>query len=92
MPSCIQLFRKSDPEPREAVRFQEIDEELCRVFDQPCDPKYWLWGWYDNICLFLSLGKSFDYIRDLYKDCPEIIKVCDYLEEHYTPNSWYEMK
>ena len=51
-----------DLETHIRVPLVEVDERMCAHFDQPCDPKHYLAGWYDSIGLSLALGMSFDEI------------------------------
>lgn len=89
MPACIQLFKKGESTP---TTFQQIDEEICAHFNVPCDPVRWYEQWYDCICVFLAMGKSFDYVRETYKDYPRLVEITDWLEANYRPNAWYQVK
>lgn len=90
MPNCFQLFKKS--EPTVACRFCDVDDEMCAHFGVTPDPvKYYL-GWYDVIGLGIALGQSWDKMRDIHKDWPEILPLIDYLEANYNTNAWYEIR
>jgi hypothetical protein len=89
MPNCFTLTKKS--EDKRAV-FQTIDDEMRAHFGEPPDAERWLWGWYDSIGLALACGKTWDEIRKLFEDSPELLKVVDYLEERYVSDCWFEHK
>jgi hypothetical protein len=84
MPNCFQLTRKGETEP---IKLIEIDEELCKHFNTPVDPKYWFRAWYHIIGLGLAMGSTWDKLRE---DYPELLEVIDYLDENYTSNAWCE--
>jgi hypothetical protein len=83
------------------VKFSQIDEEMCRHFEQPVDEKRYLGGWYDSIGFRLALGKSFEQIRAEFRGYVDeeketsnfyvtMLKMLDWLDENYTPDSWRE--
>ncbi len=65
MPACFQLYPKGSNEP---VILQRLDDEMCRHFGVEPDPDRWLGGWYDTIGFRFALGKSFDQIREQFKE------------------------
>jgi hypothetical protein len=97
MPNYFQLSRKSDPENK-PVRFVEVDEEICRFFNQEPDPVKYVAGWYDSIGVRLAMGMSLSGIKqefeqEINKQGMESIylalfKICEYLEENYNSNAW----
>lgn len=89
MPNCFTLTKKG--EDKHAV-FQDIDDEMRAHFGEPPDSEHWLWYWYDCIGLALACGKTWDEIRELFEDSPELLKVVDYLEERYVPDCWFERR
>ena len=104
MPVCFQLYRK-EAEAAGPVILQKVDEELCAHFNAPCDEKKWLWDWYNGVGFSLACGKTFDEIRvqinkyaeedaakgdeEMFELDANLLKLVDYLEEHFTTNSFY---
>lgn len=68
MPSCFQLYPKGEKEPK---ILQHIDDEMRVHFEVPPDPDHWLGNWYDTIGFRLALGKSFEQIREQFKEYVE---------------------
>lgn len=68
----------------------EIDEAICRHFKQPIDSEQYFNYWYQNIGFRLAMGKTWDEIRESYKECSGSLKIIAFLEENYTSSSWYE--
>ena len=104
MPVCFQLCRKSDMEAG-PVKFVQIDFELCSHFGVEPDEKYYYMGWYDTIGFNLACGNSFDEIKAKYTeymnqspkaeykaDWARLLEINDYLDTHFTPDSWWEPK
>lgn len=101
MPNCFALFRKGFTTP---ATLQVVDAELCQHLDLPYDDEKWACGWYDHIGLRLALGQSYETIidditlaiendRGAYTDhCLTLRRIAAYLNEHYTPDAWYEPK
>jgi hypothetical protein len=89
MPSCFQLLRNGT-----AVPLTEIDEEMCRHFGEPCDPKRWFREWYDCIGYDLSMGRTFEDIAKTYAapEYADLLDVAQWLAANFTPRSWYEPK
>lgn len=99
MPNCFQLLRKSSPDEG-PVLLPVIDEELCKHFQTPVDPKYWFNGWYDTIGFPLAMGQTFESIITGFKeDLKEAtterdaywvnqINIAQYLNEHFTVRAW----
>ncbi len=90
MPNCFQLLRGDA-----AVPLLQVDEEMCRHFNEPCDPKRWLEFWYDIIGYELARGKSFDevrsYVAATYPETPRLIKIADWLEANFSVRHWVEI-
>jgi hypothetical protein len=89
MPACIQLIDKVTGEPEV---FATIDNKLCAHLNVEPHPVRFYAGWYDCVCLLLSMGKTYAEVRTIYHDCPDILSVLDFLEPRYTPSAWYERK
>lgn len=89
MPNCFQLISK---ETGKADSFCEIDEKLCANFDWPVDPVSYTHSWYDILGLRLACGRSFEDLRGYCTDEPELLQIIDWLDEHYTSDSWYESR
>jgi len=95
MPNCFSLSRKA--EPTKPVRFVEIDAEICKHLDVPCDDvKYYL-GWYDFVGWRLAIGKSLGEVKvevEANVDnplTPEMLKLVQYLIDNYTSDAWAEI-
>lgn len=89
MPNCFQLLSK---ETGKADSFCEIDEKLCANFDWPVDPVSYAYSWYDILGLGLACGRSFEDLRGYCTDEPELLQIIDWLDEHYTSDSWCESR
>ena len=102
MPVCFQLIDKTTDKP---AILQDIDREMCKHFKQPCDKVKYFAGWYDCIGLRLALGDSFEKIREEFigyikedKSEGEVnyyslqCEIITWLEENYTPTSFYQYK
>ena len=102
MPNCFTLTPKGAKEP---AKLSSIDNRLYRElgFCEP-DPEIWFYGWYNIIGLGLACGKSLDDMKQILKNqaegCSEtelvdyrmLIEVCNFLNQHYETNAWYEAK
>lgn len=99
MPNCFQLSRKTEPD--KPVPLQTIDEEICRLLNEPVDPQYWCCSWYNAIGFSLACGKTFDQIReDLIRDWSDngellsngvkLVRIVDWMKENFIPNAWAE--
>lgn len=95
--NCIKLV---DIETGEIKPLTDVDEEICKVLDKPFDENKWCYlgkeriegvDWYNTICFALAMGHNYDKIKELWSDCDEILKIVDYLEQHYKPEAWYEV-
>ena len=87
MPMCFQLTRKGDKEPSS---LQHVDCCICQALDIPFSEDRWAAGWYDSVGLLLAVGKSFEEIMDIVTG--DRRRICAYLNEHYTTDSWKEWK
>ena len=98
MPACVQYYRKGE---KVAIVLADLDDELCAHLGVTPDPVKYVAGWFDFIGLFHALDKSHDEVRAKIKKCIEDdpaytgyqqwLKILDYLEEHFTVNSWTEI-
>jgi hypothetical protein len=89
MPNCFQLLREGV-----AVPLATVDEEMCAHFGEPCDPDRYFRSWYSCVGWDLSMGRTYDQIREIYAD-PSwaeygILPVVEWLAANFTPRSWYE--
>ena len=89
MPNCFSLTRKAASEAG-FVRFDIIDNELCAALGVVSDEVQYYLGWYDSIGLMLAIGKSFADMRVIWAGDTEILKVVDWLDEHFTSDAWYQ--
>ena len=89
MPRCFQLFKKGSQEPS---KFEDVDDAICEHFGVTPDPDTYYQDWYDVIGLALAMGYDWDGIRRVLKSSTEILKIVDFLEEHYSPTAWWEGK
>lgn len=87
MPNCFQLLRAGV-----AVPLSQVDEEMCRHFNVPCDPELYFEDWYIRVGYDLAQGHSFDEIKTRSADSPILGQVIDWLAANFTVHSWYEMK
>ena len=103
MPNCFQLTRKSELD-KGPVKLDQIDQEMCDHFKEPCDPKKWYCWWYDIIGFKLAMGKTFDQIKDDLKserdkaeenDIKQVnqkwLDITEWLDENFTSNAWYQV-
>jgi len=90
MPNCFTLTRKSNPEAG-PVQLALIDEELCAHLGVEVHPQYWVHGWYNTIGLMLSVGKSWDEGREIFKDSDVLLPIIDYLEANFITDAWAEV-
>jgi hypothetical protein len=84
MPNCFQLLRNGKPTP-----LVQIDKEMCEHFNVEPNPQFYYRGWYDIVGFGLACGYSFDKVREIHPDYKDI---CDWLEKHFEPKSWWESK
>jgi len=89
MPNYFTLTRKSNIEAG-PVNFATIDEEICAHLGVEVDNVHWYAGWYDNIGLMLAIGKSWNEMREIFKDSDALLPVIDFLEANFTANAWYQ--
>lgn len=104
MPACFQLFKKSNPEEGPVV-LNKVDEEICAFLGAPVHETRYVCGWFDAIGFRLATGKTFAQIKEEFDgyikeetakgklDMAEFYvvlnKIREYLDERYTPNSFY---
>ena len=85
MPNCFQLWRGDS-----AVPLSQIDDEMRLHFGAPSHPTDYYESWYDLVGSLLASGYSFDRVREVYADAPELCAVVDWLEKNFTVRHWYE--
>jgi hypothetical protein len=89
MPNCFSLTNKKTGQ---VAHLHDVDAEICKHFNIPCDPNYWAHDWYGVIGLLLACGKSFERIEQIVEDTPELVTIAKLLDENYTSDAWYETK
>lgn len=89
MPNCFELIRKGETEPSTLI---SVDIAICEHLDMPVDPKRYADSWYDIIGLGLACGKTLAEIAAIEADYPTTVKICDFLAENYTVNTFYSSK
>ena len=97
MPNCFTLTRKGETTP---ANLNAIDEELCTLLGVPVHPTKYVEYWFDIIGLPLACGKSLEEIIKRFKEDNEyskkdndqdpLVKIAEYLNEHYVSNAWCE--
>jgi hypothetical protein len=87
MPNCFQLLRDGI-----AISLNEIDEELCRYFKEPCHKTRYYEAWYDTIGYGLAAGQSFDQIRTTYADFPRLVEIAHWIETNFAVRHWHERR
>jgi len=85
MPNCFCLTSKLT---NRITPFAQIDEELCAHLGVEVHPTKYAFGWYNCIGLALAMGKTFEQQRVLFKEDPELLRIIDFLDQHYTPDAW----
>lgn len=88
MPACFTLTRKglSSPAP-----LNEVDRAICQHLEMPMDDVKYVHRWYDWIGLGLAIGYSWAQIGEIFRDCPELLQINQFLQENYTPDNWVEV-
>ena len=105
MPRCFQLIEKATGKP---AKLSLIDDILCKeVYNCEPHPKFYggnIFDWFESIGFQLAMGRTLDdksdkSVRKYYQgsdvwadELPMIEKTIDYLQQHYTEESWYEPK
>ena len=84
MPNCFSLTKKGEQTPTALIK---IDEEICRLLDQPVNPQLYA-DWYQTIGFCLAMGSDWDRMRELFHASPDLLKCIDYLEANYIPDAW----
>ena len=93
---CYKLMNR---ETGEVPELSKIDEEIATLLGKHADPQQFCYlgdnpefghilNWNNTVGLAMAMGKTFDEIRALWHDNQEILKICDYLEQHYEIISW----
>lgn len=90
MPNCFSLTRKGETD---ATPLTQVDEELCKHLNAPCDPKFWVDGWYNMIGFRLAIGVPLDDEK-MTKACEDggghLPAILEYLRTNFTSDCWYE--
>lgn len=84
MPANFTLTSKAHPEDGPA-RLSKIDDDMREHFHAPPDDLNAYESWYSTIGFALAVGRTWDEIRESF---PEKLEIINWLDEHYTPNSW----
>lgn len=87
MPNCFQLISKETKEPE---LLQKIDTDLWIRFNgsEPEGNSKWFMNWYNTLGLLMSIGKTWEDLREIYPE-PFETEVINYLAEKYDISSWY---
>ena len=89
MPNCFQLISKRH---KEAIPFAAIDSDISKDLGLPLHQTRYCCDWYDLIGFSLSMGASWEDIREVYSHDHDLMRIAKYLEEHYEARSWYEKR
>ena len=84
MPNCFTLTAKNAQIPE---KLSIIDEKLCAYFQVIPDEDRYYKGWVDIEGLSLAMGKDWAWMRGHF---PERAPIINWLEENYTPDSFYQ--
>lgn len=90
MAVCFSLTKRGKTEP---VSLNQLDEDVCKMLNKPCDPDKFCRGWYDIIGFRLALGKEWSEIVELFLPVEDaydldMLAICAYLQANYTSNCW----
>ena len=88
MPNCFTLTKKGDSAPAD---LNKVDEEICALLERPIDPVKYCAQWFDSVSFGLAVGWTFTDMRDTFVDCPDTLKIIDFLEVNYDPHTWVEI-
>ena len=83
----------------EIPTLDDIDYQICRLLGKPYNRQHFchlgnkpeyrdFFNWNNTVGLAMAMGKTWDEIRALWSDDDEILRICDYLEEHYDIINW----
>lgn len=91
MANFIQLIDKKTNNP---ATFQDIDDNICKALNVPCDEKWYYCQWYDIIgysCKnsIQDVIKTIEEFPEKLPDDYELIRVLTWIDENYTLNAWY---
>ncbi len=93
---CIKFIKKGT---EETVELDEVDKLVCEALGKEYNPKKWCYlgekrvegvDWYNTVAFALALGKTIAEVKELWKDCDEIIKICEMIEAKFVPESYYQ--
>ena len=88
MPNCFSLTKKGDSKP---ATLTSVDEAICALLGEPVHELNWCHQWFDSVGFGLAVGRTFADMRDTFADCPDLLKIIDFLEANYTPDAWAEI-
>ena len=96
MAAYFQLISKKTGEP---TPFNQIDKELCDLFEQPVDPEKYILGWYDAIGWRIATGRTAEQIWDEFQGYVDandhanyysaLLIALNYILDNYTSSAWY---
>jgi len=66
----------------------ELDGEIAEAMHGVADEVRWFADWMNTIGFGLALGKSFDEVRKNFDYDEETVKICDWLAERFTNESY----
>ncbi len=88
MPNCFTLTPKGSKEPESLAK---IDEAICNHLGIPIHPTKYVEDWYDYLGFGLAMGKTFPELAERFRDDPPLLKIAQFLDEHYTADVWAEI-
>ena len=80
MPVCFELTPKGEELP---VKLVEVDRKMCEAFNAPVHPDYWFQNWNNVIGLGLACGQTWERLREVNADDPEMVCIINWLEDRY---------
>lgn len=89
MPNCFQLYKKGEDSPSDLV---VVDNEMCAHFGASPDPVRYFEAWFDIIGFRLATGYSFVDMRVEFAKDARLVEIVDWLDQHYSPNAFYQCK
>ena len=93
---CIKFIKKGT---EEEVKLDDVDKLVCEVLGEEYNQKKWCYlgekpvegvDWYNTVAFALALGKTIAEVKELWKDCKEIIKICEMIEAQFDTDSYYK--
>ncbi len=86
MPNYVRYSLKAD---KRSVTCQEVDDLMCKHFGVPTDPTKWHHNWYNHIALLQSVGRTYEELREDYKDYKPFGPILDWMEATLDVDSYY---